>query len=168
MLCQKEGTVCMFCMNCGEKLVEGAKFCSNCGTNLSKMVGVENIILPLANNVVKGDNTNVFNLMEIKEEVIENIFSENFHIRGEFGKHVFIAGKDRLEYEYDLKEHFLSGNSEEKLLMIFEYVDNYKNKGFIITNQRIAWDYGWGISEILLTDIKNVTIGKAYLATIRN
>lgn len=29
----------MFCINCGEKLVEGAKFCSNCGTNLTAILG---------------------------------------------------------------------------------------------------------------------------------
>lgn len=29
----------MFCFNCGEKVMDGAKFCPNCGTNLMAEAG---------------------------------------------------------------------------------------------------------------------------------
>lgn len=155
----------MFCINCGGKLVEGAKFCSNCGTGIVAIPEQEQekIVFPETIPVV-AKSTQDLRVMElILENVIEDAFSSLFHIRGEFGKQVFIAEKDKIIHEEDIREHFLSGSLDEKLLMVFEY---QKNIGFVITNQRIIWDYERGLNEIFLTNIKNVTIGKSGLATI--
>lgn len=148
----------MFCMNCGEKLIEGAKFCPSCGTNIADIMGQgkEKIVLPKTTQDIK-------KILIPNKESVEDIFSSIFHIKGEFGQRVFIIGRDKTTFEDEIKEHFLSGNVSEKLLMIFRYE---KNIGFVVTNQRIVWDYERGLSEIALENIKVVEIGKSGLANI--
>lgn len=160
----------MFCMNCGEKLFEGAKFCPNCGTKLVAMLEQEQDkkLVMATTPLLNTNKQNIKNTTPTKEQMIEAIFFSIFHIRGEFGSRIYLTGKDKImpEDEADIMNYFLFENHTEKLLMFFEYEKNHINKGFVITNQRIAWDYGRGISEILLVDIKKVEIGKSLLATV--
>lgn len=164
---KERGEAFMFCINCGRKLIEGAKFCANCGTKLAELGGESQKETIVEEKDSKVDLTVqvLKNFIETREKVIEEVFSNSFRIRGEFGKQVSISGKDNIILEANTREHFLTENSKDKILMVFYYSDHF-DKGFVITNRRIAWDYGSGVSEIYLTDIKSVEIGKAVLATI--
>ncbi len=168
----------MFCMDCGTEIIEGAKFCINCGAEIMVGFGKKKgqkeirdegkVILQKTVSDARIDCKSINDSAPLKEEVIEDIFSHIFCIRGEFGKYVYITGKDRMSPEImnNLKEHFMSGDSAEKPLLVFEYGGEKLKSGIVITNKRLVWDYERGLNEIFLTDIKYAAIGKSKLATV--
>jgi len=147
----------MFCINCGKKLVEGARFCPNCGAKVAAMQeeAQEKTVLPETEPAAVRSTQDIEAAVETEEKGIEDTFSSIFNVRGEFGKNVLFAGKDNIMHEEDIRRHYLNGNLSEKPLMVFQG----NNYGLVITDQRIAWDYvQGGTSEIFLENIKTIGI----------
>lgn len=172
----------MFCFNCGNKIMDGAKFCPNCGTNLSGMMA-GNVSQPVsekqpepqaakmevASQEISGTAEDEDNGMTA-EEFIEAVFRDVFKGRRQFGDQVYIIGKDPItqEIKENLQEYYLSGEPGEKALLAFDYGKNLE-EGFVITNRRLVWYFGSaGQQEILLPEIRDVMIGKVVLATVMN
>lgn len=164
----------MFCFNCGEKIMDGAKFCPNCGTNLSAVTQggqADNAFLPAgkAETVKQETGTELEDNEEYtEEELVEIHFKDVFKGRRQFGDQVYIIGKDPVtqEMKENLQEYYLSDDESEKPLLVFDYGKELK-EGFVITNQRLVCYFETiGQQEIDLDEIKDVQIGKAVLATI--
>lgn len=166
----------MFCFNCGEKVMDGAKFCPNCGTNLLAVIGgvqTANASQSISKESVTVQKTEIeqeSNDGYMDEELVEMCFKEVFKGRRQFGDQVYIIGKDPItqEIKENLWEYYLSDDEDEKPLLVFDYGKELK-EGFVITNQRLVWYFGSeGQQEIYLDEIKDVQIGKAVLATVMN
>ncbi len=169
----KEGEE-MFCFNCGAKVIDGAKFCSNCGANL-------NLVIVEDTNIRAMQEISTFNTESIDiskkeesytdEQIIEMIFADIFKSRRQFSDSVYIIGKDPISQEIkrNLQEYYLSENPAEKPLLVFDYDKTKLKEGFVITNQRLVWYFPTTKQqEIELTEIKEVLVGKAVLATVMN
>ncbi len=167
----------MFCFNCGEKVMDGAKFCPNCGTNLMVAAGGGQAVnapqlINRESTVVHEIETRQENSEEYtEEELVEIHFKDVFKGRRQFGDQVYIIGKDPVtqEIKENMQEFYLSDDDDEKPLLVFDYGKELK-EGFVITNQRLVWYFGSssGQQEIDLDEIKDVQIGKAVLATVMN
>lgn len=160
----------MFCFNCGEKVMDGAKFCPNCGTNLmAEAGGGQTVSAPLP---VSREPETIQEEDEeyTSEEIIEFCFKDIFKGRRQFGDKVYIMDKDPVtqEVKENLQDYYLSDDKNEKSLLVFDYGKELK-EGFVITNQRLVWYFETtGQQEIWLDEIKDVQIGKAILATVMN
>ena len=171
----------MFCYNCGQKIMEGAKFCSNCGSNLSVIAGsqsdesegVDKGVMSGGQRTSDEDCTapqpNM--KMENAEEKIDVAFKKAFGSANKFGNLVYIFGLNPIsqELENNMQEFYLSGEPGEKPLLIFDYGNQNLTDGLVVSNQRIVWHFATtGQQEIELSDIKDVSMGKAVLATVMN
>lgn len=171
----------MFCYNCGQKIMEGAKFCSNCGSNLSAIAGsqpdesegVNKDVL--AGGQKTGDRVVIEQQpsleMENAEEKIDAAFKKAFGSANKFGNLVYIIGLNPIspELENNMHEFYLSGEPGEKPLLIFDYGNQNLKEGMVVSDQRIAWHFATtGQQEIDLSDIRDVSMGKAVLATVMN
>lgn len=174
----------MFCINCGSKLLDGAKFCSECGTCLDSIksntanMPEQNVqngqsVFSYANTDSENKkNFEVYNELEqnpetIKRQLIHEMFYDTFNDSRIFGEHVYIIGKNPINQEIkeNLKEYYLEDNSEKPLL-VFDYKNALEN-GFVITDHRLVWYYGsYGRQSIELEDIYDLNVGKAVLATV--
>lgn len=166
----------MFCFNCGEKIVDGAKFCPNCGTNLMAVFGggqAVNASQPVSNELIveqKIETGTEDDEQYTDEELVEIHFKDVFKGRRQFGEQVYIMGKDPVtqEIKENLQEYYLSDDEDEKPLLVFDYGKELE-EGFVITTQRLVWYFKIiGQQEIDLDEIKDVQIGKAVLATVMN
>lgn len=171
----------MFCYNCGQKVMEGAKFCSNCGASLSAIVGgqpgesegINDDVGAEEQKTIEGDIIEPQPSMTIEntENKIETAFKKAFGSANKFGNLVYIIGLDPIsqELENNMHEFYLSGEPGEKPLLIFDYGNQNLKDGLVVSNQRIVWHFSTtGQQEIELSDIRDVSMGKAVLATVMN
>ncbi|MCH5268338.1 MAG: zinc ribbon domain-containing protein [Lachnospiraceae bacterium] len=175
----------MYCINCGEKIIEGAKFCLNCGGNVSAMLSgnqdaaasqsVEATPVISQNDEVKKEDDSIKEDIEtdviIQNYEIEEYFLDVFNSKEEFGQYVCIPEYDDIDAEYTkiLKDAIDENDLFENLLLYFKYPSSSRAEGFIITSMRFVWDYGSNYAgEIPLAQIKDITIGKSILATVMN
>jgi len=162
----------MLCINCGKKIIADAKFCSNCGINVADISSKntkDNMETVRQASVISQSEVNSKRIPCTEEQVIEQVFSEIFKTRGMFGKQVYIIGKDTMtpKIKETIKEYHLTDNSVEKPLLVFEYPDMESAGGFVITNQRLVWNFAFdGWQEIELCEIKDVLLGKFLLADV--
>ncbi len=155
----------MFCINCGEKLINDAKFCPYCGVDVAAGIKRGQAVEVLHEAVSGADAAK-----KTDEKMMEEIFTGIFNTRCEFGKDVYVFGKDEVfpEMEYAVKDYYLSEDPLEKPLLVFDYSrSGFVEKGIVITNQRVIWEYGERMcGDIFLKDIKSITMGKAGLANV--
>lgn len=169
----------MFCVNCGKKLNEKIKFCPYCGTNLSEYIESVQEELEVQNeksdikteihvqNDINIVADNVSNHNSDMKKIVEEIFYSIFRVRGAYGEHLYIVGRDNIpiDMQENASEYLAGGDADEIPLLVFNYVDT--KYGFVLTDRRIVWHYdGYGWSDILYEDIKNIQKEKANLATI--
>lgn len=171
----------MFCYNCGQKVMEGAKFCSNCGSSLSAIVGGQSGGCESFNKDMQTGEQKIIGediiepqpsmTIENTENKIETAFKKAFGSANKFGNLVYIIGQDAIsqELENNMHEFYLSGEPGEKPLLIFDYSNQNLKDGLVVSNQRIVWHFSTtGQQEIELSDIRDVSMGKAVLATVMN
>lgn len=185
----------MYCYNCGEKLIDGAKFCFKCGTKVhfqepdssetmeqNRVNDSENIVI---NYIEDSDEEDVLN--EDSITFITN-FKKYFNRQDMFGPRVTIFGLDYVVQGLlkNIKDEF-NYSEDEELLMAFEYSDCFE-QGFLLTDKKFYWNdiynrkYAWDISSIArvsfakkmlasvmyLTSINKELSGYIYLTGIRN
>ena len=159
----------MFCFNCGQKVIDGARFCSACGTDLTAIIdNGKNIIPPGTDQVSTDIQKNDVTEQYTEEQIIEEVFNEIFDGRVQFGNSVYIIRKDPItpKIKKNIQEHYLSRDPMEKPLLVFDYRKELE-EGFVITNQRLVWHFGsMGQNEIELLDIKDILMRKVVLATV--
>ena len=69
----------MFCFNCGQKVIDGARFCSACGTDLTAIIdNGKNIIPPGTDQVSTDIQKNDVTEQYTEEQIIEEVFNSNF------------------------------------------------------------------------------------------
>lgn len=156
----------MFCINCGQKIIEGAKFCPNCGINLTAIQN-HNQEHKSSEVVLEKNVSRDVKKKYTKEEIIEKIFYDIFGAGGGYGKQIQIGteyiNEDELEASMDA---YKISDPQEKPLLIYEYPDKKYIEGFVITNKRLTWRYGSSEDMILLEEIKDIEIGTSGLATV--
>lgn len=103
------------------------------------------------------------------EEIIESIFSKIFKNNNQLGRSIYIIGKNPISQKINKNlSKYLSENSNEKPLLVFDY-EKELEEGFIITNKRFVWYFKTdGKQEIELLNIKDVLFGKFFLADVIN
>lgn len=185
----------MYCYNCGEKLIDGAKFCFNCGTKINSqeincpeedekknIKDLENIS---KNYVINNKKEEI-----LKEENVDLIthFKKYFNRQDMFGPDVTIFGLDYITQGAlkNIKDEF-DYSDNEVLLMAFDYSDCF-GKGFLLTDKKFYWNdiydrkYAWDIKSIAkvnfakkmlasvmyLTGVNKELSGYIYLTGIRN
>lgn len=151
----------MFCVSCGSKLPDGAKFCSKCGTNLATYQNEK------PNSMIYEEDDEKMK-ERIKRGVITQIFEEIFDDPWRYGNQVYIIGKDPIKnkkIKENLEAKYLEDRYERPLL-IFDY-RKHLEEGFVITDHRLIWHYGSTSNcAIELEDIMECPVGKAVLATV--
>ena len=106
-------------------------------------------------------------------ELIEVAFRDFFNKRQQFykyGSQIYIIGKDPVtrEIKENINDYYLSGNPDEKALLVFDYSGKGTLKeGFVITNMRFVYSYNsCGQKEFEMRELRDVEVGKAFLANV--
>lgn len=187
----------MFCINCGNQLVDGAKFCLNCGQRIiidtpesvrvnlheeNRNESKENSdngddvvrnIYDDENKNTEGGNT--LESEQFRSKMIVPTFRKYFNKGNVYGKRIFIFGTSILHEEIIkvLKMEF-NYEADETLLLAFDS-RKFFEEGFLLTNKRFRWKDGmvgshsWELDKIYdINKEKRILANVMYFITNRN